>query len=308
MAATVNVNGLIVDQEHARVSVFDHGFLYGEGVYETLRTYNGQPFLFDRHMRRLRNSARMLALPIPITDAEIGTRFRDTMEAGGFIGGPGNEAYIRLLVTRGVGELSYDPVACSEPSIIVIVKPQVDPPPEVFERGVGVVIVSTVRNHPGTVNPLIKSNNLLNNALAMQEAVRRGAFEGIMRNYRGELAECTTSNLFIVKNGAALTPPLDAGLLPGITREFLFEIGADRGIEVREAVLLDEDLFAADEAFLTGTTRELVPIVQVDDRSIGTGRPGPVTVTLLQAFRQKAQELTRATPRAPGSQPPASSL
>jgi branched-chain amino acid aminotransferase len=295
MAATVNVNGLIVDQEHARISVFDHGFLYGEGVYETLRTYNGQPFLFDRHMRRLRNSADMLALPIPISDAEIGTRFIDTMQAGGLIGGPGKEAYIRLMVTRGVGELSYDPAACPAPSIVVIVKPQIDPLPEVFEHGVAVAIVSTVRNHPGTVNPLIKSNNLLNNALAMQEAVRRGAFEGIMRNYRGELAECTTSNLFIVKNGAALTPPLDAGLLPGITREFLFEIGAERRIAVREAVLLDEDLFGADEAFLTGTTRELVPIVRVDDRPIGSGHPGPLTSTLLQAFRRKAQELTHAS-------------
>jgi branched-chain amino acid aminotransferase len=297
MAATVNVNGLIADQEHARVSVFDHGFLYGEGIYETLRTYNGQPFLFDRHMRRLRNSAGMLTLPIPISDAEIGTRFLDTLQAGGLIGGPGKEAYIRLMITRGVGELSYDPAACPAPSIIVIVKPQIDPPRDAFERGVAAVIVSTVRNHPGTVNPLIKSNNLLNNALAMQEAVRRGAFEGIMRNYRGELAECTTSNLFIVRNGAALTPPLDAGLLPGITREFLFEIGAERGIEVREAVLLDEDLFGADEAFLTGTTRELVPIVRVDDRPIGTGHPGPLTSTLLQAFRQKAQELTYANLR-----------
>ena len=297
MAATVNVNGLIVDQEHARVSVFDHGFLYGEGVYETLRTYNGQPFLFDRHMRRLRNSAGMLALPIPISNAEIGTRFLDTMQAGGLVGGPGNEAYIRLMVTRGVGELSYDPAACPQPSIVVIVKPQIDPPADVFERGVAVAIVSTVRNHPETVNPLIKSNNLLNNALAMQEAVRRGAYEGIMRNYRGELAECTTSNLFIIKNGAALTPPLGAGLLPGITREFLFEIGAERRIAVREAVLLDEDLFGADEAFLTSSTRELVPIVRVDDRPVGSGRPGPLTGTLLQAFRQKAQELTHTSPR-----------
>jgi branched-chain amino acid aminotransferase len=154
--------------------------------------------------------------------------------------------------------------------------------------------VSIVRNHPGSVNPLIKSNNLLNNALAMQEAVRRGAFEGIMRNFRGELAECTTANLFIVKGGAALTPPIDAGLLPGITREFVFELGREAGIPVREQVLRDDDLFGADEAFLTGTTREIVPIVQVDDRAIGPGRPGPVTKTLLAAFRQKARELTSA--------------
>src|SRR6185369_423581 len=141
----------------------------------------------------------------------------------------GREAYIRMLVTRGVGDLSYDTGQCPAPSIIIIVKPQVDPAPEIYERGVPVVIVSTVRNHPGTVNPMIKSNNLLNNALAMQEAVKRGGFEGVMRNYRGELAECTTSNLFVVKNGTASTPPIDSGLLPGITREFLFDVGAEHG-------------------------------------------------------------------------------
>ena len=290
MAAIVNVNGRIADEAHAVISVFDHGFLYGEGVYETLRTYNGQPFLFDRHMRRLRRSAGMLTLPIPIGDADIDARFRDTMRAAGLNGGPNNEAYIRMLLTRGVGELSYDTSACLSPSIVIIVKPQVDPPPDAYDRGVAAVIVSTVRNHPGTVNPMIKSNNLLNSALAMQEAIRRGAFEGIMRNYRGELAECTTSNLFVVSDGAALTPPLASGLLPGITREILFEIGAEQKIPVREAVLRDEDLFGADEAFLTSTTRELVPIVRVDDRTIGSGAPGPVTRALLDAFREKAQQ------------------
>ena len=149
-----------------------------------------------------------------------------------------------------------------------------------------------VRNHPGSVNPLIKSNNLLNNALAMQEALRHGGFEGVMRNYKGELAECTQSNLFIVKDGAALTPPLDAGLLPGITREFLFEVGAEAGIPVREAVLKDADLLGADESFLTSTTREVVPIVQVDDRTIGSGQPGPITRALLDGYRRKAQALT----------------
>lgn len=292
MAAIVNVNGRIVDSDHAFVSVFDHGFLYGEGVYETLRTYNGQPFLFDRHMRRLRMSAAMLALPVPVEDAELKRRFFETMSAAG-LGTDGTEAYIRLLVTRGPGELSYDPSACSQPSFIVIVKPQVDPPKEAFERGVAVIISSIIRNHPGTVNPLIKSNNLLNNALAGQEAIKRGAFEAVMRNFRGELAECTTSNLFIVNDGAARTPPLESGLLPGITRQFLFEIGGREGIPVREAVLRDEDLLGADEAFLTSTTRELVPIVRVDGRPIGNGAPGPVTRALLDAFRRKARELTQ---------------
>jgi branched-chain amino acid aminotransferase len=292
MAATVNVNGHVSDQEHAVISIFDHGFLYGEGVYETLRTYNGQPFLFERHMRRLRNSAGMLALSVPLTDTQIAARFLETMRAAGLGDAADREAYIRILVTRGIGELTYDPAATPTPSIVVIVKPNVDPPKEVFERGVKVSLVGVVRNHPGTVNPLIKSNSLLNNALAMQEALRRGAFEGVMRNYKGELAECTQSNLFIVKDGAALTPPIDAGLLPGITREFLFEIGATAGILVRDAVLKDADLLGADEAFLTSTTREVVPIVKVDDRRIGTGTPGPVTLALLQAYRLGAHALT----------------
>jgi branched-chain amino acid aminotransferase len=291
MAATVNVNGRMFDQDHAVISVFDHGFLYGEGVYETLRTYNGQPFLFDRHMRRLRRSAGMVALDVPLTDADIDARFRETMRVAG-LGDGAREAYIRILVTRGIGELTYDPAACPTPSIVVIVKPNVEPAREAFERGVAVALVPIVRNHPGSVNPLIKSNNLLNNALAMQVAFRRGAFEGIMRNYKGELAECTQSNLFIVKHGAALTPPIDAGLLPGITREFLFEVGQGAGIAVREAVLKDDDLFAADEAFLTSTTREVVPIVKVDDRRIGAGSPGPITRALLDGYRKKAQELT----------------
>jgi branched-chain amino acid aminotransferase len=296
MAATINVNGRVFDQEHAVISVFDHGFLYGEGVYETLRTYNSQPFLFERHMRRLRTSADMLALSVPLADAQIDARFRETMRVAGLGDGADREAYIRILVTRGIGELTYDPAATPTPSIVVIVKPNVDPPREVFERGVKVSLVGVVRNHPGSVNPLIKSNNLLNNALAMQEAFRRDGFEGVMRNYRGELAECTQSNLFIVKDGAALTPPVDAGLLPGITRAFLFEVGAEAGIPVREAVLKDGDLFGADESFLTSTTREVVPIVQVDDRTIGSGKPGPVTLALLDGFRRKAQALTLRQP------------
>jgi branched-chain amino acid aminotransferase len=290
MAATVNVNGRVFDQEHAVISVFDHGFLYGEGVYETWRTYNGQPFLFDRHMRRLRNSSGMIALAVPLTDEQLDARCRETIGAAGL----NEDAYVRILVTRGIGELSYDLTDCPSPSIVVIVKPHVAPPPEVYERGVKVAIVPIIRNHPGTVSPLIKSNNLLNNALAMQEALKRGAFEGVMRNYRGELAECTTSNLFIVNAGEVLTPPLDAGLLPGITREFVLEIGKNTGVPVREAVLHDADLFGADEAFLTSSTRELVPIVQLDDRRVGNGAPGPVTRSLLESFRSRAQELTRA--------------
>ncbi len=289
MAATVYVNGQIFDQERAVISVFDHGFLYGEGVYETLRTYQGQPFLFDRHLRRLRRSADMIALPIPLGDAEILARIHDTQTAAGLRGDSAeHEAYIRILITRGIGDLTYDPAATPRPSVIIIVKPHVQLPEDVYRSGVAAVIVPVVRNLPASVNPLIKSNNLLNNALAAQDAVRRHAFEGIMRNHRGELAEGSTSNLFIVRGGQVLTPPLEAGLLPGITREFIFEIGADLGIPVREAVLKDADLFAADEAFLTSTTREALAIVRVDERVIGAGVGGPVTRRLLESYRARA--------------------
>ena len=299
MGAMVNVNGRITDEAQAVISVFDHGFLFGEGIYETLRTYNGEPFLFERHTRRLRQSAAMIKLTMPLEDRQLAERFDQTMRAAGLGPAGGGDAYIRLLVTRGIGDFSYDPAATPEPSYVVIVKPHAELEEAVYERGVRVALVSVIRNHPGSVNPLIKSNNLLNCALAMQEAVRRGAFEGLMRNYRGELAEFSTANLFVVKNGAVLTPPLDAGLLAGITREFLFDLGAEAGVPIREQVLKDPDLFGADEAFLTSTTREIVPIVTVDDRTIGSGRPGPVTKALLQRFREAAQSLTtRAVGRA----------
>jgi branched-chain amino acid aminotransferase len=288
----VNVNGRIADGREATIPVFDHGFLYGEGVYETLRTYNTRPFLFDRHMRRLRKSAEMIRLDVPLGDRDMADRVDATVAAAAPAWPPATEAYIRILLTRGVGELTYDPAACPTPSLVVIVKPLPIVPAAHFEQGVGVSLVDIVRNHPESVNPLIKSNNLLNNALAMQEALRRGSYEAVMRNYRGELTECTQSNLFIVRSGAALTPPLEAGLLAGITREFLFEIGGEVGVEVREAVLVDNDLFQADEAFMSGTTRELLPIVQVDGRVIGSGVPGPVTGRLLHAFRRRALELS----------------
>ncbi|MGC4082112.1 MAG: aminotransferase class IV [Vicinamibacterales bacterium] len=287
MSVMVNINGRLVDREHAVISVFDHGFLYGEGVYEVLRTYHGEPFLFDRHMRRLRASADRIRLALPFSDADIDRRFRDTMAAAD-LGVDGREAYIRILVTRGVGEISYDPTVCPEPSVVIITKPHVDAPAAAYADGVTVSIVGIVRNHPDTVNPLIKSNNLLNNALGQQEALRKGAFEAIMRNYRGEIAECSQSNLFIVKDGVALTPPADAGLLVGITRDFLFEVAREIGVPMHERVMLESDLLDADEAFLTSTTREVVPIVKVDDRAIGTGRPGPITARLLDGFRAAA--------------------
>jgi branched-chain amino acid aminotransferase len=259
-------------------------------VYEVLRTYGGVPFLFDRHMRRLRASADRIRMNISTADAEIDRRFRDTMTAAG-LGTGGHEAYIRILVTRGIGDISYDPTKCGEPTIVIITKPHAEVPARDLENGVTVSLVGVLRNHPGSVNPLIKSNNLLNNALGQQEALRKGAFEAIMRNYRGEIAECSQSNIFIVKDGVALTPPTDAGLLVGITRDYLFEIAAEIGVPMREQVLHDADLFGADEMFLTSTTREVVPIVRVDEAIVGSGRPGPVTTRLLEAFRVRARGL-----------------
>ena len=282
MPAMVNVNGRISDEREAVISVFDHGFLYGEGIYETLRTYNSCLFVFDRHMRRLRNSARLIQLTIPFTDDELARQICATITATKL---DRKEAYVRVLVTRGLGELTYDLKATPNPSWVIIVKALVEPPGEIYERGCKVVLVDIVRNHPGSVNPMIKSNNLMNQALAAQQAFERRAFDAVMRNYRGELTECATSNLFIVKNGTVLTPPVQCGLLPGITRELIFEVGRDVGIELCEQVLRDDDLFDADEAFLTSTTREVVPIVAVNERAIGGGKPGAVTRKLLKTFR-----------------------
>jgi branched-chain amino acid aminotransferase len=188
--------------------------------------------------------------------------------------------------------MTYDPGACPEPTLVIIVKPQVSPPAEAYDKGVRVILVPVVRNHPFSINPLIKSNNLLNNALASQFAMREGGFEAIMRNYRSEISECSQSNLFVVKDGAVVTPPIEAGLLAGITRAFVFDVGRACGVSVTEATLNDADLFAADEMFLTSTTREIVPIVTVNDTPIGNGKPGRVTGRLLAEFRRQVAAMT----------------
>ena len=287
MRGAVYVNGTITAANDAVVPVYDHGFLYGEGIYETLRTYHRIPFLYDRHCRRLRASASHLSLAVPFTDDQLRKWIDDTVDAAGEM----REAYIRVLLTRGVGELSYDLEATPTPSLIIIVKPFEEPPPRVFTDGIRISLVAILRNHPGSVNPIIKSNNLLNNALAMQEAQRRGGEEGLMCNYRGELSECAQSNFFLVRRGVALTPRSEAGLLEGVTRAFLFEVGREIGIPVEETTLFPTDLDSADEALITGSTRELSPVVRIDDRVIGNGRPGPVTAKLLEGFRARALAL-----------------
>lgn len=277
----VNIDGHLYGKDEARVSVFDHGFLFGEGVYEVLRTYDQRPFLYADHMRRLRASAARIALDCPLDDDALLERVEATVAAAGLDG----EAYIRLLLTRGVGEIVYDPRACPSPTIVIIVKPHVEPPAEALTRGVRLALATVVRNHPGSVDPAIKSNNLLNNALAMQEAYREGAFEALMRNHRGEICECAQSNVFVVRDGVLLTPPTDAGLLVGVTRGFVLALAAQLGIAATERVLREADLATSDEAFLTSTTREIVPVVQVGEQVIGPGTPGPITQRLRTAFR-----------------------
>jgi len=286
MRATVFVNGMIRDAAAAVIPVFDHGFLYGEGIYETLRTYGRAPFLFARHMRRLRRSASLMALDVPFSDDELLAHTRTTLEAHGGAA----EAYIRILLTRGVGELTYNPNATPVPSLVIIVKDFPAPAERTFTEGIRVSLVKIRRNHPAALNPAIKSNNLLNNALAMQEALRHGAEEALMQNQAGELVECSQSNFFIVRGGRAMTPPLDAGLLPGITREFVLELAAELGVPAGDARLTPADLATADEAFITGTTREVTPVVRVDDQMIGAGTPGPVSLQLHDLLRKRSRQ------------------
>jgi branched-chain amino acid aminotransferase len=293
MRGAVYVNGKIAPADQAVVPVYDHGFVYGEGVYETLRTYNRVPFLYDRHMRRLRQSAERLLLDVPFDDATLLKWIEQTIDAAGEL----DEAYIRVLLTRGVGDLTYDPKSTPAPTTVVIVKPIEEPAARITNDGIRISLVEMLRNHPKSVNPIIKSNNLLNNALAMQAAYRAGAEEALMCNYRGELTECSQANFFMVRGGAALTPPSAAGLLEGVTRAFIFELGKDIGIDVREEVLTPADLESADEMFITSTTRALSPVVNVDGRAVGSGKPGPVTKRLLDLYQRRAQELTRLLTR-----------
>ena len=285
MQIAIDVNGRLGDAENAGVSVLDRGFLFGEGVYETLRTYNRRPFLLDRHLARLRASAQRIALEPPLDDETFTARILAAMEA---VDAPG-ERSIRLLLTRGAGEVGYGLANCPPPTVVVIVRPHKETPSDVAARGIGIVRSSVMRNHPDALDPRIKSNNLLNNALAMQEALRAGAAEALMCNHRGELAECAQSNIFLVRGGAALTPPVEAGILEGVTRNFVFEVGVSAGIPVREQTLRPADLAAAEELFVTSTTREVLAVTRVGREPVGDGRPGPVTGALAAEFRRLAR-------------------
>lgn len=283
----INVNGLISDSKDAVVSVLDHGFLFGEGVYETVRTYKRKPFLLGRHLLRLRNSAYMINLLVPLSDEQFSHRISETISQSQAI----EELSIRIILTRGPGELSYDPTRCPDTSVVIIVQPLREISSKTLNSGIEIAFSTFIRNHPMAINPLIKSNNLLNNALAMQEALKQGLSETLMRNYKEQLVECAQSNFFIVRNGEVITPPISAGLLEGVTRNLIFEIGVLAGVPIREEVFFEADLDSAQEAFLTSTTREIIPVTRVGKHTIGNGNPGPTTRTLMDNFSRLVSEL-----------------
>jgi branched-chain amino acid aminotransferase len=286
MTPKVYINGKLYDKADAKISVYDHGLLYGDGIFEGIRVYEGKVFRLREHIDRLYESARAIKLEIPMSREQMIEAVTGTVEANRGLS-PG---YIRLVVTRGAGYLGLDPRKATNPQIIIIVESITLYPPELYENGLAIVTVSTIRNHPNALNPRIKSLNYLNNILAQIEAVEAGCFEALMLNHKGEVAECTGDNIFVVKRGTLKTPPPDAGILEGITRRAVIDLAEETGLAVRETVLTRHDVYTADECFLTGTAAEVVPVVKCDGRVIGAGKPGPITRQLRERFYQ----LTRA--------------
>jgi branched-chain amino acid aminotransferase len=285
MGTKVWLNGKLVDRDQAVISVFDHGLLYGDGVFEGIRSYNGKVFRLDKHVRRLFDSAKGLRLEIPLPPEGVAAAVLETLKANAMA-----DAYIRLVVTRGEGTLGLDPNRCPKPGMFVITDRIALYPQELYENGLDIITASTMRNHPNALNPRLKSLNYLNNILAKIEAIDAGVLEAVMLNHLGYVAECTGDNIFIVRDAIVFTPPISAGVLEGITRDEIIDIARKAGMQVREENLTRQDLYVADECFLTGTAAEVVPVVRIDNRTIGTGKPGPVTKRLLEEFHRRTRE------------------
>ncbi|MEW6354739.1 MAG: branched-chain-amino-acid transaminase [Planctomycetota bacterium] len=273
--------GDLVSEENAKVSVFDHGLLYGDGVFEGIRAYAGKVFKLQEHIDRLYLSAKAIRLEIPMTKKDMIAAVQDTVKANKL-----TDCYIRLIVTRGKGPMGLDPSKCVDPCIIIVATTISMYPEEQYEKGLEIITSTTLRNHPAALDPRIKSLNYLNNILAKIEAENAGTFEAIMLNTDGLVAECTGDNIFLVIEGALCTPPGTAGILKGVTRGVVMELAEKQKIEVKEVCLSRYDVYAAEECFLTGTGAEIIPVVKVDGRVIGDGKPGPITKKLLKEFRK----------------------
>jgi branched-chain amino acid aminotransferase len=278
------IDGKLCAERDAKISVFDHGLLYGDGVFEGIRAYNGRVFKLKEHIDRLFYSAKAILLDIPMSHAQICKATVDTIRANKL-----RDCYVRLIVTRGVGTLGLNPRSCKKPSVIIIAGKIQVYPAELYARGMDIVTVPTVRNLHSAVNPAIKSLNYLNNILAKIEANNAGVEEAVMLNAEGYVAEGTADNLFIIKNGALLTPPLSAGALYGVTRGTVMELAEQSGIKVVETNLTRYDLFNADECFLTGTGAEIMPVIKIDGRVIGTGKPGKLSKKLIEEYHSLTQ-------------------
>ena len=280
MGQIVNIDGTLFPPDEAKISVFDHGFLYGDNIYEAMRTYRGKIFLIERHLFRLEASANMINLNLPLNQADFQRQIERTVSAGG-----NNESYIRMIVTRGKGAITLDMDSSERASYVIIVKSLEQFPREFYQRGVKLAMVSIRRNDRQTLNPRIKSGNLLNNVLAYMQAKSEGAFEGILCNLAGYVTEATSSNVFLVKKGKLITPSLDAGLLSGVTRGLVLELAASQQIPIEERNVLPVELLLCDECFITSTTKAVLPVNQISETRLPEA-PGVLTRQIMDAYRK----------------------
>ncbi len=286
MGLSVYIDGQLVNERDAKISVFDHGLLYGDGVFEGIRFYEGRVFRCEEHIDRLYDSAKAIAMKMPWTKEEVTEAMLQTIRANEL-----RDGYVRLVITRGAGSLGLNPYLCETPSIIIIASTIALYAAEKYQKGLNIVTCATRRPAPAALSPAVKSLNYLNNVMAKIEAINAGAEEGVMLNEQGFVAECTGDNLFVIKNGRIATPPVSAGALDGITRQVMFEIAKELEIELVEQTLTRYEIYTADECFLTGTAAEVVPVATYDSRKIGEGKPGPITLRFIERF----QHLTKNT-------------
>lgn len=285
MPLQIYISGKLYAKEDAKISVYDHGLLYGDGVFEGLRSYGGKVFKLQEHLIRLYESAKAIWLTIPISMEAMAAAVNETLQVNGL-----TDAYIRLVVTRGAGSLGLDPNRTSDPQVIIIADKITLYPPEYYEKGLSIITASTIRNHSAALSPRIKSLNYLNNILAKIEGLQAGCIEALMLNAKGEVAECTGDNIFLIRKGQLLTPPIDAGILEGVTRDAVMELAKAAGLDVHEIALTKHDVYVSEECFLTGTAAEVIPVVKVDSRTIGNGEPGMVTRDLMARFKKLTRE------------------